>query len=77
MDGKGRRRDTVFVNDPGAASNTKRFVCAYDSVNDAKQGLKEYFRLDNQGERIRRLTTKRRMNSTSATCLSSQKRLRL
>ena len=49
MDGKGCWRDNVFVERLWRSVKYEEvYLRAYDSVNDAKRGLKEYFRLYNQ-----------------------------
>lgn len=49
MDGKGCWRDNVFVERLWRSVKYEEvYLRAYDSVNDAKRGLKDYFRLYNQ-----------------------------
>ena len=49
MDGKGSWRDYVFVERLWRSVKYEEvYLHAYDSVNDAKQGLDKYFRLYNQ-----------------------------
>lgn len=49
MDGKGCWRDKVFVERSWRSVKYEEvYLHAYDSVNDAKRGLKAYFRLYNQ-----------------------------
>ena len=69
MDGTGCWRDNVFVERLWKSVTYEEvYLYAYDSVSEAKSGLEKYFMFLTSRDRTRRLTTKRRMSSTSTTC---------
>ena len=78
MDGKGCWWDNVFVERLWKSVKYEEvYLHAYDSVSEAKRGLEKYFiRSTTSIDRTRRLTTRRRMSSTSTTCPHCQKQRR-
>ena len=74
MDGKGSWRDNVFVERLWKSVKYEEvYLHAYDSVCDAKQGLEKYFMSTTKIDLTPHLTTKRKMSSTSITCLQCKK----